>query len=120
MCGIAGFVALQSRPLPSRAVLERMVEAVRHRGPDAAGVYLDERAALGHRRLSIIDLAGGKQPLSTPDGNVWVTFNGEIFNYVELTAELVSRGRNHPARLCGARAHVREDVQRRFRLRHLG
>jgi asparagine synthase (glutamine-hydrolysing) len=98
MCGIAGFVALQSRPLPSRAVLERMVEAVRHRGPDAAGVYLDERAALGHRRLSIIDLAGGKQPLSTPDGNVWVTFNGEIFNYVELTAELVSRGRQFRTR----------------------
>src|SRR5437016_7719099 len=92
MCGIAGFVALQSRPLASRAVLERMVEAVRHRGPDAAGVYLDERAALGHRRLSIVDLAGGKQPLSTPDGNVWITFNGEIFNYVELTAEI---GRAH-------------------------
>ena len=98
MCGIAGFVALQSRPLPSRAVLERMVEAVRHRGPDAAGVYLDERAALGHRRLSIIDLAGGKQPLSTPDGNVWVTFNGEIFNYVELTAELTARGRQFRTR----------------------
>src|SRR5258706_6853792 len=98
MCGIAGFVALQSRPLPSRAVLERMVEAVRHRGPDAAGVYLDERAALGHRRLSIIDLAGGKQPLSTPDGNIWVTFNGEIFNYVELTEELVARGRQFRTR----------------------
>ncbi len=98
MCGIAGFFALTPRPLAPRAVLERMVEAVRHRGPDAAGVYLDERAALGHRRLSIIDLAGGKQPLSTPDGNVWITFNGEIFNYVELTAELVARGRQFRTR----------------------
>ena len=87
MCGIAGFFALQPRPLAPRAVLERMVEAVRHRGPDDAGIYLDSRAALGHRRLSIIDLAGGKQPLSTADGELWVTFNGEIFNYVELTAE---------------------------------
>ncbi|HYR36345.1 MAG TPA: asparagine synthase (glutamine-hydrolyzing) [Burkholderiales bacterium] len=92
MCGIAGFFALTPRPLAPRGVLERMVEAVRHRGPDDAGVYLDGRAGLGHRRLSIIDLAGGKQPLSTADGELWVTFNGEIFNYVELTAELGSRG----------------------------
>ncbi|HYL88631.1 MAG TPA: asparagine synthase (glutamine-hydrolyzing) [Burkholderiales bacterium] len=93
MCGIAGFFALQPRALAPRAVLERMVEAVRHRGPDDAGIYVDRRAALGHRRLSIIDLAGGRQPLSTADGSLWVTFNGEIFNYVELTAELVARGR---------------------------
>ena len=93
MCGIAGFFALQPRPVAPRAVLERMVEAVRHRGPDAAGIYLDSRAGLGHRRLSIIDLSGGKQPLSTADGELWITFNGEIFNYVELTAELAGRGR---------------------------
>src|SRR5204862_222177 len=64
MCGIAGFFALTPRPLAPRGVLERMVEAVRHRGPDDAGVYLDRRAGLGHRRLSIIDLAGGRQPLA--------------------------------------------------------
>src|SRR5687767_7835950 len=93
MCGIAGYFALTPRPLAPREVLERMVEAVRHRGPDAAGVYLDSRAALGHRRLSIIDLAGGAQPLSTADQRLWVTFNGEIFNYVELTEELTRRGR---------------------------
>ncbi|MBV9190958.1 MAG: asparagine synthase (glutamine-hydrolyzing), partial [Betaproteobacteria bacterium] len=98
MCGIAGYFALQPRPLAPRAVLERMVEAVRHRGPDAAGVYLDRRAGLGHRRLSIIDLAGGKQPLSTADDNLWVTFNGEIFNYVELTEELTARGRQFRTR----------------------
>lgn len=93
MCGIAGYFALKPRPLAPREVLARMVEAVRHRGPDDGGVYIDERAALGHRRLSIIDLAGGRQPLSTADGALWVTFNGEIFNYVELRQELIARGR---------------------------
>ena len=93
MCGIAGYFALTPRPLAPRGVLERMVEAVRHRGPDAGGIYHDGRAALGHRRLSIIDLSGGKQPLSTPDERLWVTFNGEIFNYVELTEDLAKRGR---------------------------
>src|SRR2546421_7025666 len=98
MCGIAGFFALTPRPLAPGAVLERMVGAVRHRGPDDAGIYLDRRAGLGHRRLSIIDLAGGRQPLSTADGSLWVTFNGEIFNYVELTAELAARGRQFRTR----------------------
>src|SRR5260221_253837 len=93
MCGIAGFFALLPRPLAPRGVLERMVEAVRHRGPDDGGVYLDDRAGLGHRRLSIVDLSGGRQPLSTADEKLWVTFNGEIFNYVELTKELTARGR---------------------------
>ncbi|MFN2643594.1 MAG: asparagine synthase (glutamine-hydrolyzing) [Burkholderiales bacterium] len=93
MCGIAGYFALTPRPLASREVLARMVEAVRHRGPDDGGVYYDGRAALGHPRLSIIDLSGGRQPLATADGRLWVTFNGEIFNYVELRAELLARGR---------------------------
>src|SRR3954467_4238506 len=92
MCGIAGYFALTPRSLAPREVLGRMVEAVRHRGPDDGGIYYDGRAALGHRRLSIIDLAGGKQPLSSADGNLWVTFNGEIFNYVELRDELIARG----------------------------
>ncbi|HET7362545.1 MAG TPA: asparagine synthase (glutamine-hydrolyzing) [Burkholderiales bacterium] len=92
MCGIAGYFALTPRSLAPREVLGRMVEAVRHRGPDDGGIYYDGRAALGHRRLSIIDLAGGKQPLATADGNLWVTFNGEIFNYVELRDELIGRG----------------------------
>ena len=98
MCGIAGYFALAPRPLAPREVLERMVEAVRHRGPDAGGVYLDDRAGLGHRRLSIIDLAGGAQPLSSADQRLWVTFNGEIFNYVELTDELAARGRRFRTR----------------------
>jgi asparagine synthase (glutamine-hydrolysing) len=92
MCGIAGYFALEPRPLPGRDVLERMVEAVRHRGPDDSGVYLDARAGLGHRRLSIIDLSGGHQPLGTADRTLWVTFNGEIFNYIELQKALAKRG----------------------------
>jgi asparagine synthase (glutamine-hydrolysing) len=92
MCGIAGFFALAPRALPGREVLERMVDAVRHRGPDDWGTYLDARAGLGHRRLSIIDLAGGRQPLATADRALWVTFNGEIFNYIELREALAKRG----------------------------
>jgi len=92
MCGVAGYFALTPRRLAPREVLSRMVEAVRHRGPDDGGIYYDGRAALGHRRLSIIDLSGGKQPLATADGKLWVTFNGEIFNYVELREELIARG----------------------------
>ena len=92
MCGIAGFFG---RPTPDgdgRALLRRMVAAISHRGPDEQGVYFDRGAGLGHARLSIIDLSSGQQPLSNEDGSVWVSFNGEIFNYVELAADLASRG----------------------------
>jgi asparagine synthase (glutamine-hydrolysing) len=95
MCGIAGFFALEGGlpPAASRRVLEGMAETLRHRGPDDGGVYLDARAGLAHRRLSIVDLtASGRQPLSSADGRIWVTFNGEIFNYVELRRELEGRG----------------------------
>lgn len=99
MCGIAGIVALgpASAP-PDRAALERMVGALRHRGPDERGLYRDTRAGLAHARLSIIDLAGGKQPLGNQDGSLWITFNGEIFNYLELREELVARGRRFRTR----------------------
>jgi asparagine synthase (glutamine-hydrolysing) len=92
MCGIAGFVDRAGRQRDPRAVLERMVASIRHRGPDGQGFHLGPGVALGHARLSIIDLAGGQQPLSNEDGTVWVTFNGEIFNFVELREELIARG----------------------------
>jgi asparagine synthase (glutamine-hydrolysing) len=92
MCGIAGYFGVWNQAVAPRAVLERMTDAVRHRGPDDSGIYLDARVALGHRRLSIVDLSGGRQPLSNADGSVWVSFNGEIFNYVELRRELQERG----------------------------
>ena len=89
MCGIAGFVGRGDR-----GVLQRMTDAIRHRGPDAAGHWSEENTGvfLGHRRLSIIDLTGGAQPMWTSDGKLGVTFNGEIYNHAELRAELTQRG----------------------------
>ena len=93
MCGIAGSVALrEGLPPPELADVEAMLGAIAHRGPDALGAYRDRHAALGHARLSIIDLATGGQPMSNEDGTLWVVFNGEIFNYVELREELVALG----------------------------
>src|SRR6516225_10220570 len=91
MCGIAGVLDLKGR-VPERLVLERMCDALAHRGPDDAGYYLQGAAALGQRRLSIIDLATGKQPMSNEDGTVWVVFNGEIYNYQELRSRLEGLG----------------------------
>src|SRR2546430_14794435 len=93
MCGIGGGVALGSpAPPPGRDELTRMAGALRHRGPDEFGLYRDARAGLAHARLSIIDPLTGQQPLGSPDGRLWVVFNGEIFNYVELRAELAALG----------------------------
>ena len=86
MCGICGIVS--DSGLPDLALLRRMMGRLGHRGPDGNGWYRDRRAALGHTRLAIIDTAGGAQPLCNEDGTVWVTYNGEIFNYVELGEEL--------------------------------
>ena len=93
MCGIAGFVALGAggEP-PSLERLRDMAGMLRHRGPDEFGLYRDAHAGLAHARLSIIDLSTGQQPLSNEDGTIWLVFNGEIFNYVELRDELALRG----------------------------
>jgi len=90
MCGIAGFVGGGDRD-----VLQRMTDAIRHRGPDAEGHWFEEKAGvyLGHRRLSIVDLSGGSQPMWTEDGAIGVDFNGEIYNHAELRAELKAAGR---------------------------
>lgn len=100
MCGIAGIVTLS----PSERVLEtdvrRMLPPLQHRGPDGSGTYVDPdaRIALGHTRLSIVDLAGGAQPMHNEDGTIWVSFNGEIFNYVELWQALVDAGHSFSTR----------------------
>ena len=83
MCGIAGFVALDGRPA-DRARLDRMIATLDHRGPDDRGAFTASCAALGAARLSIIDVAGGHQPISIDGGAVTVAQNGEIYNYVEL------------------------------------
>ena len=90
MCGIAGFL----RPsVPADAgLLRRMCGRIRHRGPDDDGYYIDGACGLGMRRLSIIDLPGGHQPIANEDGAVWVVFNGEIYNYRELRCDLEKRG----------------------------
>jgi len=93
MCGIAGFVDFAGHSRADAAArVERMTDAIVHRGPDAEGFYVDVRAALGHRRLSIIDLGTGQQPMSAADGAVQIVFNGEIYNFGELRRELEGRG----------------------------
>lgn len=92
MCGIAGTLDLTGACAPDEGVLRRMLAMLRHRGPDGAALYLDERVGLAHARLSIVDLAGGRQPLWNEDGTVWAICNGEIFNYPELREELLARG----------------------------
>ncbi|MEW8029718.1 MAG: asparagine synthase (glutamine-hydrolyzing) [Candidatus Thiodiazotropha sp.] len=92
MCGIAGILNLKDGIPPSRSELEGMIHAVHHRGPDGYGYYCHDGVGLAHARLSIIDLAGGDQPIHNEDRSVQVVFNGEIFNYVELTAELKQQG----------------------------
>jgi asparagine synthase (glutamine-hydrolysing) len=92
MCGIAGrFNYDPLRPV-ARDVLEAMTDAVAHRGPDAAGYHLAPGIGLGHRRLSIIDLSTGDQPLANENGTVWTVFNGEIYNFAEVRAELQAHG----------------------------
>ncbi len=91
MCGIAGYFNFSPRKKEHRR-LESMIWAVRHRGPDGYGFYCDERAGLSHARLSIIDLEGGWQPIHNEDKNLWVVFNGEIFNYTELRQKLKDLG----------------------------
>jgi asparagine synthase (glutamine-hydrolysing) len=93
MCGIAGIVAFgENAARPTREQLVDMVGAVRHRGPDEFGIYRDRQAGLAHARLSIIDLSTGQQPMANEDDTLWVVFNGEIFNYLELRAELEGHG----------------------------
>ncbi|MEW6031423.1 MAG: asparagine synthase (glutamine-hydrolyzing) [Bacillota bacterium] len=87
MCGIVGF---WGRPDP--ALLRRMTAVIRHRGPDGEGFFEDEAVSLGHRRLSIIDIEGGRQPMANEDGTIQLVYNGEVYNFRELRAELAAAG----------------------------
>jgi asparagine synthase (glutamine-hydrolysing) len=97
MCGIAGYITVEPSP-PHRCVLERMTDTLRHRGPDDAGFYQDEHASLGHRRLSIIDVAGGHQPMANEDGSLWIVYNGEIFNHADVRRALEGTGHRYATR----------------------
>ncbi|MCW8996714.1 MAG: asparagine synthase (glutamine-hydrolyzing) [Psychromonas sp.] len=92
MCGIAGIFGLQENSKLERHTLQEMLHMLHHRGPDDQGIYIDEKVGLAHARLSIIDLAGGGQPIYNENKTVWTVFNGEIFNYIELREKLVARG----------------------------
>ena len=92
MCGIAGQFNFQRREPVERETIARMARSIAHRGPDDEGFFISGPVGLGFRRLSIIDLAGGHQPMSDAQETVWVIFNGEIYNYRELRTELQSKG----------------------------
>jgi asparagine synthase (glutamine-hydrolysing) len=92
MCGIAGILRFDGSSAQPE-LLQKMTSAIAHRGPDGEGVYLSGPLGLGHRRLAIIDLSSaGRQPMTNEDGSIWVTFNGEIYNFVEIRRELEARG----------------------------
>lgn len=92
MCGICGIVAFDRDRTVEPHVVKAMADSIRHRGPDDDGLYAAGQVVLGHRRLSIIDVAGGRQPICNEDGTVWIVFNGEIYNFRELRKELVAKG----------------------------
>ncbi len=99
MCGIAGIVNLSERwDPPSVDLLKSMIGIIRHRGPDECGLYRDTHAGFVHARLSIIDLSTGQQPMSNEDKTLWIVFNGEIFNFVELRSELEKLGHHFQTR----------------------
>src|SRR5688500_7266200 len=98
MCGIAGLVASDGVRHDDQARAVAMRDVMAYRGPDGAGLYIDTHAVLGHRRLSIVDLAGGHQPLANEDGRIWVTYNGEIYNHSDIRAELESAGHRYKTR----------------------
>src|SRR6266852_591188 len=92
MCGIAGMVQTHPDGAVTEAVIHEMCQAIVHRGPDDEGVFVKGGVGLGMRRLSIIDLAGGHQPIFNEDKTIWIVFNGEIYNFLDLRPELERRG----------------------------
>jgi asparagine synthase (glutamine-hydrolysing) len=115
MCGIAGAIDLNGRREFSAGRLLAMTGAIAHRGPDDEQIHREPGIAMGARRLSIVDLAGGRQPISNEDGSIWVTQNGELFEYPELQSELVARGHRLATR-CDTElwAHLYEDMGEAF------
>jgi asparagine synthase (glutamine-hydrolysing) len=98
MCGIVGIVRFDPRDLVDEARLKRMRDVLRHRGPDGEGLWLEGSVGLGHRRLAIVDVAGGQQPMSNEDGTVWITYNGELYNHAALRPGLEAAGHRYRTR----------------------
>ena len=120
MCGIAGMLGTERGCVADAAVLRRMCDVIAHRGPDDDGYYVNGPVGLGKRRLSIIDLAGGHQPMSNETGDIWLVFNGEIWNYKELRKELIEKlneafnhdSTEHQIGMMDRRIYVLRDVLR--------
>src|SRR4051794_13705380 len=110
MCGVAGFVEFKN-DAPSMDLATRMLNAVRHRGPDGRSVHHFPGAVMAHTRLSIVDIAGGAQPMSNEDRTLWITANCEIFNHAELRNDLIQRG-HHFKTTCDTEVilHLYEDL----------
>src|SRR5688572_31959012 len=98
MCGICGIVNFNATEPVNRHLVEQMTSAQAHRGPDDDGYFVEGNVGLGHRRLSIIDLSGGKQPIFNEDESAVIVFNGEVYNYAALTEELVGLGHSFRTR----------------------
>ena len=92
MCGICGYVNIDKKPIPSDKILKSMMDSLIHRGPDDQGFYIHDNVALGHRRLSIIDLKTGHQPMFSDDRSLCIVYNGEVYNFPELKSELEAKG----------------------------
>lgn len=115
MCGIAGMMTRGRLSDGAPDLLKRMTRTMHHRGPDGEGYYVDDHAGLGHRRLSIIDLDAGKQPMCNEDESVWVTFNGEIYNYLDLRKDLIAKGHRFKTESdTEVIVHLYEEVGERF------
>lgn len=98
MCGIVGIVKLDPREHVEQERLKQMRDVLSHRGPDGAGLWVEGPVGLGHRRLAIVDVAGGHQPMANEDQTVWIVFNGEIYNHPTLRPELEARGHRYRTR----------------------
>src|SRR3989449_6103421 len=98
MCGIVGIVKLNPQAAVDEVGLKRMRDVLRHRGPDGGGLGSEGRVGLGMRRLAIVDVAGGRQPMANEDGTVWIVYNGEIYNHAELRPGLEQRGHAYRTR----------------------
>ena len=98
MCGIAGIVKLDPRGRVERVRLERMLDALRHRGPDGEGLFMEGPVGLAHRRLAIVDVSGGRQPMPGENGSAWIAFNGEIYNHPQLRPQLEAHDHHYRTR----------------------
>ena len=96
MCGICGKLRLDTSGSIDTASLDRMMDAIVHRGPDGRGKYVSGPVALGHTRLAIIDLNTGAQPISNEDRKIWIVYNGEVYNFEELRRDLIAHGHALP------------------------